>query len=185
MIRPEFKLSATWRGRDVEWALDDSGEYVVNSSTDSTVSFTAKHAEDFRLSAGTAEVIDDLALLLGFREYRVIDSRAEQLFDRYVVDWRRGFERSIQSIIEYQKNMDRAGEDPIRYLGAARTELEQVVSLMRRFNAIELRLARFGINRFALETQIEIIAEQLRALRQRGGGGGGGRGRGGGGIGGS
>ncbi|MHC4949040.1 MAG: hypothetical protein ACYTG1_12410, partial [Planctomycetota bacterium] len=45
MIRPQYTLSASFKGRSVDWALDGAGEFVVDGSDQRTLSFTAKTAE--------------------------------------------------------------------------------------------------------------------------------------------
>ncbi|UCD75283.1 MAG: hypothetical protein JSV91_16050 [Phycisphaerales bacterium] len=185
MVRPEFPLSATWKGREVEWTLDRNGEYVVDGSEQTTVDFTAKTAEDFCISDGTAETLDDLALLMGIREYRVLDGEAESEFEKYTKDWRRTYENALQYLQDYQKYMSWAGGDEtIQWLGRAKSMLEKVVAAIDRYDAVEIRLQRHGVSRFSLVTTIEQLKERLRALRQGGrGGGGGGRGGGGSGMG--
>lgn len=175
MVRPEFSLSATWQGREVDWALDGGGEYLVDGSDKRTVTFTAKEAEDFCLSDGMAESLDDLALYLGHREFRVKKGSAEAIYDDYVEDWRRAFDTCKRLLEEAQKFMGWAtGEDTLKYLGRVKSNLEKVVSQIDRYKAVDLRLQmELGVRRFDLVTQIEILKEQIRALRSGGGGGGG------------
>lgn len=186
MTRPHHQLSASWRGREVEWRLDTSGEYIVNASTKHTVSFRAKTAEDFGVSSGTAESLDDLALLLGYREYRVLEGGAEQMVKRYVENWRRAYENAKKLWQDFHTHTRWAsGDDTLRWLGRARNDLSRIISLMRRYPAIELRFAQeYGVNLFVLEMMEEQLRDQIRALndnrRPRGGGG---RGGGGGGLG--
>jgi hypothetical protein len=181
MVRPQFSLSGTWHGREVKWSLDTSGEYIVDTDDKKTAQFRAKHAEDLCISDGTAEDVDDLALLLGMREYRVCEGRGEEIFEDYTKDWRRSFDQCVEWLKDYQQYQGWVGEDPVKWLGAMKKRLEEVISAMDRYNAVELRLTQdHGVRRFDLITQIEQIKEQLRALKQaerggdrRGGGGGG------------
>lgn len=188
MMDPRHMLSASWRGREVIWHLDTSGEYIVNASTRYTATFNAKTAEDFGISSGTAETLDDLALLLGYREYRVVDGAANQIITRYVEDWRRAFESTKRWWGDYQQNRGWAqGADELRYLGRARQYLRNIIAAMNRFPAVEMRWRTdFGMSKFNLITLEEVMNEQLRRLRNRGGGrgGGGGAAPGGGGLGG-
>jgi uncharacterized membrane protein YgcG len=178
MIRPEFVLSASWKGRDVIWRLDPNGQYLFDSSDKRSVQFTARTAENFCISDGTADSIEDLALLMGEREFRMLESEAQEMFDSYVEDWRRTFDRAWESLTDYQKYMGWSGEDPVKWLGKAKGELERVLAAMNRYDAVEVRLAKRGVSRQGLELQIATLKEQLRALRQseRGTSGGGGRG---------
>ncbi len=186
MSRPHHRLSATWRGRQVEWRLDTSGEYIVNGSDESTAAFRAKTAEDFGISKGTAETLDELALLLGYREYRVIEGGAEQIIERYVENWRRAFENSKTLWMDFNQHMGWATGDQTRqWLGRALNDLRRIISAVRRYPAVEIRFSmEYGLDLFALEMIEEELRERMRALNQRdrnrGRGGGGGRpGRGG------
>ncbi len=185
MIRPDRLLSATWRGREVNWSLSAQGQIIVNNSRQRTANFNAKMAEDFMISNGTAETLDDLALLLGYREYRVHEGEALKVVQDHVEGWRRAFDQTMDLFEDYARYMRYSGQDdPIRYLSRARANIRQVISLIRRYPALENRLLAFyGIQRIMLEVLEAEITEDLRALQRgggRGGGGGGGRGGGGG-----
>lgn len=186
MVRKEMLLSATWVGREVKWSLDDRGEYIVDISDKHTVSFRAKDAEDFGISDGTAETIDDLALLLGIREYVVLDGVAEEEFTKHKDGWRRALEQCETLFSDYQRFSGWAqGEDTVRYLGKAKDCLEKIVAAMERYKAVEHRLAMYGVSKFNLNITIELMKERLRAARSGGrgtgaGGGGSGPSRGGG-----
>lgn len=183
MVVPERTLSASWRGRRVEWHLNVSGEYVVNASDKRTANFTAKTAEELGISNGTIETLDDLALLEGFREYRVIEGSADQIVTRYVENWRRAFENAQTSWRDYAQHMGWAtGDQTVRYLGRARNDLARIISLMRRYKAVETRMGmHFGLSLFQLEVMEEDLRERIRVARRAGGGGRGGGGGGGGG----
>jgi hypothetical protein len=194
MLQPEKVLSGSWKGRQIEWSLDKAGEYVVDDNEKRTVDFTAKTAEDLCISQGTAADLDDLALLLGYREYRVIEGKQNDLTVEYVAAWRRAFAQCEQWMEDYQKHISWAGEDPVKWLGKAKSDLENVLRKLDQYKAVEIRLQRdYGLDRITLITYIEQLKEQLQALRQRnrgnagggagragGGGNGGGRGGGGG-----
>lgn len=181
MVRPEFKLSGTWKGRDVIWSLDTDGDYVVDNSDEATADFRAKTAENLCISDGTAENLDDLALLLGIREYRKLDSEAEKIFEDHKEDWRRMSDKCETWLKDVQQFKQWAnGEDTLKYIGQARDRLERVVAAMNRYPAVEFRLGLYGIRKFDLETEIEVMKEQLRAMKKGGrsrGGQLGGRGR--------
>lgn len=177
MVLPEYQLSASWHGREVTWRLDTRGDYVVNGSTERTVTFRAEDAEKFMLSNGTAETVDDLALLLGEREYRVLEGESHRLVERYIDGWRRAWDRTQTLIREYQEYRGRASGDRARqWLGQAANNLRQIISLMNRYPAVDIRFQiRYGVGKFELEMTEEELREQIR----RGGRGGGGRGPGG------
>jgi hypothetical protein len=183
MVIPGKKLSATWKGRRVEWKLSDEGEYLVDGSDGSTVSFNAKTAEDFILSDGTAESLDDLALMLGFREYRLAQGKAESIFEGHREGWRRSLDQCTEWFRDYEQYLGWAnGDETLKYLGMAKGTLEKVLRAMERYKAVEVRLLMDGVDKFSLVTEIEVLKERIRALQQGGGGGnrGGGNSRGGG-----
>jgi hypothetical protein len=189
MILPEATLSATWKGREVQWELGTGGEYDIDRSTERVAKFTARTAENFGISSGTAENLDDVALLLGLREYDVIDANSRAIFDGYVEDWRKTLERAEQLAEDYQKHMSWAqGEDYITYFGRAIRDLEGILRCIRQYDAVRIRAAQqYGIQEQQIELQIKIMKEQLAAARRgnRGATGRGGRqapGGGGGGV---
>jgi hypothetical protein len=172
MINPTRQLSASWRGREVIWSGDTSGEIVVNASKRQTVNFRAKAAEDLGVVTGIAEDLDELLLLEGIREYRQIRGPADQHIRRYVEDWRRQYENTRRWWRDYQQKMGWArGEDTLRYLGAARNHIRDIINAMNRYPAIELRWGGPQV-KFRLQTIEEQLAERIRALRSSGTGGG-------------
>ena len=185
LIRPEVELSASWKGREVEWRLDSKGQYKIDNSEDTTLNLTSRQAENFGISNGTADSMDDVALLLGIREYDVIDGQAEVIFEDYVNDWRRSFERAEENIKDYQKFLGWAeGEDWVKYYGRAKQELEGVLRAIRAYEAVAIRMqANYGIAELQLEIMIEDMENELAVRRQaeRGSRRGGAR-RGGGGL---
>ena len=177
MIRPEVFLSATWEGRAVHWLSSKNGEYLVDGNDKAVVEFNAKRAEDFFVSTGTAEGLDDVALLLGIREYHVINGKSEDIYEGYVTDWRRAMERAREAYEDYQQYLGRAtGEDELPYVSRAKRELETMRSIIERYPAVKIRL---GMDIRQLDQMIMQLKERIIALRQRdrnGRGGGGGRG---------
>ncbi len=185
MLWPEKKLSASFKGRQVVWALNDLGEFVVDSDDEETLALRAKTAEDLLLSQGTVDSIDDLAFLLGYREYRQSEGDGSKLVDDYVDQWRKVYEQSKDLWADYLQHQRWAsGADTVKWLGRCKRDLEQIVKSMERYKAVEVRWQLdYGVNKLALEVEIEKLREQLRALKQGGrggyGGGGGGFGSGG------
>ncbi|MCZ6836885.1 MAG: hypothetical protein O7G85_14005 [Planctomycetota bacterium] len=217
MINPEHRLAATWHGREVWWTLNGEGDYLIDQSEDETATFNSKTAEDFGISDGTAETLDDLLLLLGYREYRLIDGRAERKLEEYQANWRRAYEQSLAALIDYNTHLGWAGgsgrggggiggaggvgrgggagrgsgrggsrtsaaQSRIKYLSMARNDLKKVVAAMKRYEAVEYRLALQGTQLVPTELNIERLTERLRLLREaekdsRGNGRGDGRGR--------
>lgn len=175
-------LSATFKGREVVWTLDESGEFVIDSDDERTANFRAEAAENLLISDGTAETLDDLALLLGFREYRVIDTHAKKIVDGYRKNWRDAYQKAVVSWDDYLQYMGWAsGDDALQYLSKAKRMVERIVKAMDRYPPIELKWRQEkGASKLQLEILIEQLKQQIRNLRQRRGGG---RGGGGGGFG--
>ena len=69
MIRPEKKLSVSFKGRELEWRPDTSGTIVVDGDETRVANFDARLAEDLGLSKGTADTVEDLMFQLGYREW--------------------------------------------------------------------------------------------------------------------
>lgn len=169
MMNPSLHLGATWKGRDVIWSLDGTGQYLVDGSDQETTRFTAKTAEDFSVTNGTAESLDDLMLLKGYREYRLIQGSVEKEFTKYVKSWRQALKTAVNSMNEYAKHMSWAtGEDTLKYLGRAKSDLKRVLAAMKRYDAVRVRLEEEGLSTLALTVLIERIKERIRALRNRG-----------------
>ncbi|MHC4317707.1 MAG: Clp protease/crotonase-like domain-containing protein [Planctomycetota bacterium] len=181
MLWPETLLSATFKGREVVWWPNLEGEIILDDDEESTGWFRSKVAEDLLVSDGTVENIDDLAFLLGYREYREVGEHGQGLVEDYVERWKKVFEQSREWYLDYEQHQGWAGGDEtLQWLGRAKRDLEQIIKAMERYRAVEIRWQRdFGVTKFALEIQVEQMKEQIRALKQgrgatRGGGAGGG-----------
>jgi hypothetical protein len=182
MLWPEVVLSASFKGREVVWSLTEVGEYVVDNDDETTVWFKSKVAEDLLISDGTVENLDDLAFLLGYREYREVGEFGQNHVDDHIERWQKVFAQTQEWYQDYQQHMGWAGgAETLQWLGRAKRDLEQIISAMERYRAVEIRWQRdFGTTKFALETQVEQMKEQIRALKGgRGGNVGGGGGAGG------
>jgi hypothetical protein len=186
MLWPETLLSATFKGREVVWWPNLEGEIILDDDEESTGWFRSKVAEDLLVSDGTVENLDDLAFLLGYREYREVGEQGQKAVEDYVERWRKVFDQTREWYLDYQQHQGWAGGDEtLQWLGRAMRDLEQIIKAMERYRAVEIRWQRdFGMSKFALEIQVEQMKEQIRALKRgRGatfGGGGGGGGLGGG-----
>ena len=181
MMRPEYVLSASFKGREVTWANDTGGQWVVDSNKEGVANFNASLAEDMGLSEGTVENLDDLMFLLGYREYDEVES-GKNIVEKYVEDWRRTFDRCKSWYADAQQKLGWAsGDEAIRYLGAAKTDLEKILRACKQYPAVAARWQQdYGTSILQLELQIEGIKDQIGDMR-RGNGGGGNPGRGGGG----
>ncbi len=186
MMYAPNKLSATFKGREVVWTMDELGEFIIDSDDKHTANFRADIAENLLISDGTPDTLDDLALLLGFREYRVIEEQGKKVVDGYRKDWRGAYSKAVTAWKDYGQYMGWAnGEDTLRYLSKAKREIESIIKAMDRYPPVASRWQQeMGSNKFQLEMLVEQLKQQIRDLRQRQRGGGGGAGRrGGGGMG--
>jgi hypothetical protein len=180
MLWPERKLSASFKGRKVIWALDDAGELIVDDDEKNTVSLRPKEAEDLLISSGTVETLDDLAFLMGYREYREVEG-GEKLVEDYIKDWRRLYDQTKVWRDDFRQHRDWArGEETLKWLGRCKSDLEQIINAMTRYKAVELAWqTEIGANKVTLEVEVEKLKEEIRSLKgNRGGGYGGGAGGG-------
>ena len=180
MLWPEKLLSASYRGREVVWSLNDLGEFVIDNDDEKTLALRAKAAEDLLISDGTVESLDDLTFLLGYREYRELDG-AVKIVEDYIDNWRATYGKTEELWADYHQHRGWAtGRDTRKYLSLAKRNLEQIMRAMTRYKAVETRwLTDQGVSRLDLEIEVEKMRETLRALRRTRGGGGGGGGGGG------
>lgn len=190
LIFSERTLSVNFEGRGAKWINDTSGSWVVDSSADLPLNLSASVAEDILLSDGSADTLDDLMFLLGYREYTAIDS-GEKLGKQFTEDWR----KAMKNIFTWMEEAAET-EDSVQGLGKRKSLYEKVVAAFKAYPFIEGRreCQQQGINRQAIEGAIDDIKKELQRLREAekenggaggggGGGGGGGRGLGGGGMG--
>jgi hypothetical protein len=119
------------------------------------------------VSKGTAESLDDLALLMGYREYQVQDGKAEKILEQYREEWRRQYEQAFENFKDYNQFMGWAsGDEAVKYLGRAKTALDKILAAMERYKAVETRLSReTGVSKLQLTVMIEQIKERLRAMK--------------------
>ena len=189
LIFSERTLSVNFEGRGAKWINDTSGSWVVDSSADLPLNLSASVAEDILLSDGSADTLDDLMFLLGYREYTAIDS-GEKLGKQFTEDWR----KAMKNIFTWMEEAAET-EDSVQGLGKRKSLYEKVVAAFKAYPFIEGRreCQQQGINRQAIEGAIDDIKKELQRLREAekenggagggGGSGGGGRGLGGGGMG--
>jgi hypothetical protein len=188
MMQPEHRLTASFRGREVIWSLDGAGQYIVDVSDQATVNFAAKAAEDLCFADGIADTLDDLALLLGYREYALAGSSGYDLFFEYKSDWRDALAQAKRAHRDFGESMERAvGDQQLGKLGQARKAARRVLSLMNQYDAVRIRMGTdLGETIEGCEARIHQLTEQMQAIAARdsgragGGRAGGGRGQGGG-----
>ena len=177
MMRPEFKLSASFKGREVVWSLTNEGEFLVDDDDERTVEFRAKIAEDLGVSDGTVETLDDLAFLLGYREYRVISDEDDSLVGDYVEDWRRTFENTKVWWGDYFQHIGWAsGDETLKWTGRAKNDVQKIIRAIERYDAVEIRWRTdLRTTKHDLEILVEQLKEKIRALKKGGAGRGTGR----------
>jgi hypothetical protein len=181
MIFPERLLSVKFDGRTVAWLNDTTGVWIVDGSNEGVVNFEATLAEDTLLSDGTADSLDDLMFLLGYREYTQTES-GPKLAKQYVADWRKALERCE----ELKGEIDDV-EPTVQGLNKAKGALEKILAAMKQFPAVQKRI---GNKQSDIEIMIDNIKKDIQRAKDAGkgnggsGGGGNSRGLGGGGMGG-
>jgi hypothetical protein len=161
MIFSDRMLSLNFEGRGVKWLADTSGTWVLDSSKDAPVNFQAQIAEDTLLSDGTADTLDDLMFLLGYRDFTKVDS-GEKIAKQYTDDWR----KAMKNVQEWLKD---AGEvdDSLIGLGKRKTYFEKIVSALKQYPVIEKRRELGGINRLQLENEIDNIKKQIQKMNSK------------------
>lgn len=178
IVRPDRELSVDVEGRTTKWRNDDQGTwYLVDDSMQAPAMFRAKTAEDTGLAQGLATDVEDLMLLLGYPEVRMVGN-GEKMFSDYKTAWRKRFDDTEQWMQEYQQPIRDAGE-----LGKRKQLLEKVKQAFKQYPPLaRLWQWKAGLTEAQLDILIEDLVEKIRAAqkareRNRGtGGGGGGRG---------
>ena len=174
MMRPEALLSASFEGRKVVWSLDDAGEFLVDGDSEKTLGFRAKPAEDLLISDGTVDNLDDLAFLLGYREYRKIAGKGEEIVTDYKDRWRRVYDNTKTLWDDYLQHRGWAsGDETLRWLSKAKRDVQKIIRAMNRYEAVEIRWRTDRqTKKQELEILVETMNEEIQALtRQRRGGG--------------
>jgi len=180
MMRPEKLLSVSFEGREINWHPDTRGHWVLDGSEKTTARFSAQLAEDVGLCAGIADSREDLAFLLGYREWEEVPN-STKLVDDYLENWRAMLKQVSNWMLEQQDAMRySASGDTVKYYGQAIDRLNKIVAAMTKYPAIEvLYQTRWGLNRERIKLEIEKLQEQIRAIKRGPGSGGGGVGGGG------
>jgi hypothetical protein len=175
MIRPEKKLSVTFKGREIEWLPDTSGQIVVDGDEARVTNFDARLAEDLGLSRGTADSIDDLMFQLGYREWDdslTKDQDGTKLVGDYIKGWRSAWTDSLKAWGEYEQNSGGDGKAIARAIKA----LEQVKAAMNKYPAVEMRWrirSGGGLDKIAVDGLIKQLRERSKGAGGSGGASGG------------
>ncbi len=173
MMRPEKMLSASFKGREITWREDDKGTWIVDNSDKKFAGFSAQSAEELGLSDGTVAdelpaMLEDLMYQRGFREFQRMPEDGELLVQEYVDGWRKAYESCKKSFETYREAIGNAsGKDELKYLNQAKSTIDKVLALMKKYPAVAIRLNReFGASRVQLETEALQIQERIRGLRK-------------------
>ncbi len=173
MMREEKMLSASFKGREITWREDDKGTWVVDNSEKKFAGFSAQSAEELGLSDGTVAdelpaMLEDLMYQRGSREFERMPKDGEMIVKEYIDGWRKAYESCKKSFETYQEAMGNAsGKDELKYLNQAKSTIDKVLALMKKYPAVAIRLNReFGAGRVQLETEALQIQERIRALRK-------------------
>lgn len=125
----------------VTWYDNDKGKFLVNPN-DRILTLNATDAEKYGVSKGTAETKEELARLMGVREWAEVGSRADQ----YQVEFRSNVKtvqaRANELLAKYQLALSAAGGGGDvsirnRYIGQARNVLNELRGLVRRAPSVE------------------------------------------------
>ncbi|MGA1266076.1 MAG: hypothetical protein ACO32J_02715 [Phycisphaerales bacterium] len=179
MMDPERMLSVSFKGREFNWTADRDGTFLIDGDPRNVANFDARSAEDFGLSDGSADTLDDLMFQLGYRDYD--DSLVKggedgtKLVGDYIAAWRKTFDEGREALGEYQRS---GGGEDAREMTKARKALERILAGMKKYPAVELRWRMTnGLDQARVEGMIKEIKEKQK--RSRSGGGSGGMGPGG------
>ncbi|MBM4052642.1 MAG: hypothetical protein FJ270_07895 [Planctomycetes bacterium] len=187
MMRPELKLSASWKGRDLVWTQDADGTWVVDGSEKAFAAFDADTAEDLGLADGSASDLGELMFLRGFREFQVVPSEQDPEMgagERIGADWHRAWNKAFDTAEElWQDARSKLQLDAGKYTDLAKRHYEKIVDLLEKNDAAytKWRMTRHpDLNQ--LKDQIErwkqeqIARNKAKKDNQGGSGTGGGRG---------
>ncbi len=179
LVRPDRQLSVDVDGRTTKWRNDTEGTwYLVDDDMEEPALFTAKTAEDTGLAEGIVTDVNDLMLLLGYPEVKVIDS-GEKMFADYKAKWHKMYEETEKWMEDFQTPARQASD-----LGKKKQTLEKMLQAFKQYPAVaRLWEWKYGLTATQIEVFIERLTEQIRQAqrekqRNPSGGGGGGSGKG-------
>ena len=151
----------------ITWYDNNKGQFLVNPD-DRILTFNAVDAEKYGVSKGIAETKEELARLMGVREWVEVGPKGDQ----YQVEFRNNVKtvqaRANELLAKYDLALSAAGSgnDPSirnRYIGQARNLLNELRGLVRRAPSVEVYM---GLTRqwFAdREEELRKLAAQNKA----------------------
>lgn len=158
LLYPEQVLSANFEGREVRFANDVKGQWLIDGNPARGIFIRSTTAEDVGLSDGTADSFEDLMFILGYREFEKLDS-GEKLVTEYIEAWRKAMDKCIEM---YRDAREKAGGN-VKDLAQAKSLLEKVLALIERYPALETRL---GLTAIRLRVEIDQIQEVIIATKK-------------------
>ncbi len=178
-VDPDATVSGIYDGRNVIWEKGTEG-YLVADSGRLPPKINADEAEQFAISKGTVRDHHDIMISEGIREYHLVGEDLTKSIQDYKINWRKTYEKTSDLWKDSQQFAQWAtGVDTERFLREQLKAVEQVLRLIKRWDAVEYRMSReHRVNKDNLTQLIKQLEERLRALRdaedsgtRRGGGG--------------
>lgn len=176
MAMPELSLSVFMSGRQYVMGNHDKYVEVLDGSDKIACQLSARNCDDFCISDGTAETLEDLMVLLGERQFVVVEGKASEIVEDHHEGWRAAYARAIDSYMQYQKWIKRAKGDNFKAcIGKAEKALKMLRGSILRYPEVGRRMGGLTTDR------IDIMLKELEKMKRTGkgspGGGGGGGGR--------
>ena len=148
------------------WRNSLKGEVALDASDEMALTIPALICDDLSLSQGTAEEIEDLAVLLGKRNYVVVEGIATDAQKKHTEDWRKAYKSFLDQWVAYRQWLGRGGRSN---LTKAEKALTRCIGLLRKWPEVATRTR-------ANVTDLELLLDEIKRAKR---GGNGGRGRGG------
>jgi hypothetical protein len=174
MMDPERKLSVSFKGRDFDWKEDQSGTFLIDGDPQRVANFDARSAEDFGLSDGAADSLEDLMFQLGYREWD--DSLAKngqdgtKMVGDYIKAWRKVWDDSQLAFGECQRALQDSGDS--KSLSKAKKALETILEGINKYPSVELRWRMSGQGKAQFEAMLKDVKDKMRKKSSSGGSGG-------------
>ena len=178
LTKPEAMLSVGWQGRMPIWSNTLRGEVSIDDSDEVTVLLPAYICDDVCLSHGTAETLEDLAVLLGERNFVVVEGQSNSIFTKHNEGWRDAWARAVKYYMDYRKWMGRLNSRN------RKSNLNKAESALKRVRALAIKWPELAIRSRGTfsKTNLDLMLLELEDIRKgasgRSGGGGGGGSRG-------
>ncbi|MDG2093668.1 MAG: hypothetical protein P8J89_00150 [Phycisphaerales bacterium] len=175
MAMPEMSLSVFMMGRQYMMANHKEYETVLDANDEMECRLTAEMCDDLCISDGTAESIEDLMVLLGERQFMLVEGKAGQIVADHYEGWRDAYARAIDAYQSYQKWMKRASGKNFRSsLSKAEKALKSLRSNVMRYPEVSRRMG--GLTTDRIDIMLRELEKMKRSGKGRPGGGGGGGG---------